>query len=131
MTYECVLENDILFIRMDGDLIEEFRDHKLLPSLTQYIEKGVLLGAIDLSHVRYINSSGIGLLVSILTKFRNRGGEVLLINPSEHSKKLLIATKLYAIFTIADSDELAIQLLREVQLDQPEKGEQTLTQHPA
>ena len=129
MTYECAVEDNILFVRMQGDLIEEFREHKLLPAINAYIaEQQVLLGAIDLSQVRYINSSGIGLLVSILTKFRNRGGELLLINPSEHSKKLLIATKLYAIFSIADNDEVAKQILRSVPVDLPQKGEQQLEQ---
>ena len=131
MNYDCILENDILYIRMEGDLIEEFRDHELLPAINKYIEQQVLLCAVDLSKVRYINSSGIGLLVSILTKFRNRGGELLLINPSEHSKKLLIATKLYAIFTIADNDALASQLLHEVEVEHPQEGEQSVEQQPA
>src|SRR5687767_11395789 len=112
MIYDCTLQDDILFIGLEGDLIEEFRGHKLPEQVNEYVEQGVLLAAIDLTGVRYINSSGIGMLVSILTKFRNRGGELLLINPSEHSKKLLIATKLYAIFTIADNREVAAQLLR-------------------
>ena len=128
MNYECILQNDILFVGLSGDLIEEFRGHKLVENVNEYVDQGVLLCAVDLSDVRYINSSGIGLLVSILTKFRNRGGELLLINPSEHSKKLLIATKLYAIFTIADSREYATQLLHEVPIDIPEEGEQPVDQ---
>ena len=125
MTYDSKVENDILFLTFQGDLIEEFRGHKLLDTVNEHVLNQVLLGAIDLSDVRYINSSGIGLLVSILTKFRNRGGELVIINPSEHSKKLLIATKLYAIFTIADSPESAAALLHAVQLDPVPENEET------
>ena len=53
------------------------------------------------------------MLVSLLTKFRNRGGELVLINPSEHMRKLLIITKLNAIFTIAEDDAFAAKFLKE------------------
>ena len=125
MKYESKVEEGILFITLQGDLIEEFRGHRLLEIVNEQVQNQVLLGAIDLSDVRYINSSGIGLLVSVLTKFRNRGGELVIINPSEHSKKLLIATKLYAIFTIADSPESAAALLHSVQLDPVAESEET------
>ena len=59
---------------------------------------------VNITDVRYINSSGIGVLITILTKFRNKGGELYLVNPSEHVKKLLIITKLQAIFNIAESE---------------------------
>ena len=113
MTYDSKVENDILFLTFQGDLIEEFRGHKLLDTINEHVQNQVLLGAIDLSDVRYINSSGIGLLVSILTKFRNRGGELVLIKPSDHIRKLLIVTKLNAIFTIAENDNFAAQFLKE------------------
>jgi anti-sigma B factor antagonist len=62
---------------------------------------------VDLSQVRYISSSGIGLLITMLTKMRNAGGEVFLTSPSEHVKKLLIITKLNNIFTVFDTIEEA------------------------
>jgi anti-sigma B factor antagonist len=65
----------------------------------------VLTCIIDISDLRYINSSGIGVLITILTKFRNKGGEVYLMNPSESVKKLLVITKLNAIFQIIKSEE--------------------------
>jgi anti-sigma B factor antagonist len=57
--------------------------------------------------VRYISSSGLGLLITLLTKMKNAGGELLLTAPSEHVKKLLLITKLNGIFKVFDSiDEL-------------------------
>ena len=60
----------------------------------------IIFCAIDIHDVRYINSSGIGVLITILTKFRNKGGEVVLIKPSDSVEKLLVITKLNSIFTI-------------------------------
>ena len=104
---------NILFARLEGDLIGSPDSQQLLEVVNKSIDDSIILSAIDLSKVRFINSSGIGILVSLLTKFRNRGGEMILINPSEHIRKLLIITKLNAIFTIAEDDAQATNLLKE------------------
>jgi anti-sigma B factor antagonist len=62
--------------------------------------------------VRFINSTGIGVMVSVLTKFRNQGGELVLINPSELVRKLLVITKLDAIFILATDDASAAEQLK-------------------
>jgi anti-sigma B factor antagonist len=67
----------------------------------------VMVFIVDLSEVRYISSSGIGLLITMLTKMRNAGGDVYLTTPSEHVKKLLIITKLNNIFTVFPTIEEA------------------------
>ena len=59
-----------------------------------------------MSKVSYINSSGLNLLVRLLTKARNKGGELVLISLSESVEKLFFITKLNSIFTIcADATE--------------------------
>ncbi|GGK67513.1 STAS domain-containing protein [Rufibacter glacialis] len=113
MKIEHSLENDILTIRLEGDMIGGPETQRLMDLANTTIDDSMLLSAIDLSNVRFINSTGIGVLVSLLTKFRNRGGELILINPSEHIRKLLIITKLNAIFTVAEDDTQAVQLLKE------------------
>jgi anti-sigma B factor antagonist len=51
------------------------------------------------------------VLITILTKFRNKGGEVFLMKPSEAVQKLLIITKLNAIFQIVNSEDEAKKLI--------------------
>ena len=113
MKLESTIKENILYVRLQGDLIASPDSQQLLDLVNNSINDSVLLCAIDLSNVRFINSSGIGVLVSLLTKFRNRGGELILIKPSEHIRKLLIITKLNAIFTIAENDEFAAKYLKE------------------
>ena len=111
MEYKAELKNGILLLSLDGDLIGEVKGPQLLEEVNNAINNGVILCAIDISEIRYINSSGIGVLITILTKFRNQGGEVCIVNPSEHVQKLLIITKLTAIFNICDSVEDAVKIL--------------------
>ncbi|CAN5912378.1 hypothetical protein BH24BAC1_BH24BAC1_05580 [soil metagenome] len=113
MKFTSTVQNNILFLRLQGDLVGSPESQRLLDLVNQHIDDTIILGAVDLSSVRFINSSGIGVLVSLLTKFRNKGGEMILINPSEHIRKLLIITKLNAIFTIAEDDTFAEKLLKE------------------
>ena len=111
MNFSFKTENDTMFIQFSGDLIGEENGPEIIEAVNNEIIRDVQNCAVDISLVRYINSSGIGVLITILTKFRNKDGEVVLINPSDHVKKLLAITKLNAIFTIVDSMEEAINEL--------------------
>ncbi len=112
MNFEHSLKNGILKLKLNGDLIGEDNGIDIIEIINDNIANGVKLGLVDISGLRYINSSGIGVLITVLTKFRNKGGELCLLNPSESVKKLLIITKLNAIFSIEDSEEKAIEVLK-------------------
>ena len=103
-----VKEGNILILSLSGDLIGEDNGASILELATDHIKNNVRYCIVDISNVRYINSSGIGVLITILTKFRNKGGEVYLVKPSENVKKLLIITKLNAIFNVAETEEEAV-----------------------
>lgn len=112
MQFSAKEKDGVLILHLDGDLIGENNGPQLLEKTSEFINKSIKNAIIDLSAVRYINSSGIGVLITILTKFRNSGGEVFLINPSEHVKKLLIITKLEAIFSIEQTLEEAMAKIK-------------------
>jgi anti-sigma B factor antagonist len=113
MKFSHKLDDDILILVLEGDLIGENSGIDLIEAINTQVEAGVKKCIIDISDLRYINSSGIGVLITILTKFRNRGGEVCLLEPSDSVKKLLIITKLNAIFHVALSHEEAVALLNQ------------------
>lgn len=105
-------QDDIFILSLNGNLIGEEAGSGILETANEAINRGMILCLIDIEHVKYINSSGIGVLITLLTKFRNKEGEVVIVKPSEHVNKLLIITKLTAIFKIADSIEEAIKELK-------------------
>lgn len=114
MTYTNEKKGQVLIVRLSGDLIGEDEGLDLMGFINDAINEGFIKCAIDISELRYINSSGIGVLITVLTKFRNKGGELYLINPSESVSKLLIITKLNAIFNIVNEEEEAIKSLEKV-----------------
>jgi anti-sigma B factor antagonist len=111
MKYNTYIKENILFLQLEGDLIGESNGLELMDLVSEKLNDNINRCAIDLSLVRYMNSSGIGVLITLLTKFRNKGGELVLINPSEQIKKLLIITKLNSIFVIVEDEAEALQRL--------------------
>jgi len=112
MTYTTEWIEQIMVIRLEGDLIGGFSTQTMLDEVNEKITEGTRLCAVDIEQVRYMNSTGIDVLITLLTKFRNKGGEIVIINPSEQVKKLLIITKLNAIFHLAVSTEEAVEVLK-------------------
>jgi anti-sigma B factor antagonist len=88
---------------MEGDLIGDEVGPRIAELVSDSVEAGIKTIVIYLEKVRYISSSGLGLLITLLTKMKNAGGELFLTAPSEHVKKLLLITKLNGIFTVVES----------------------------
>ena len=68
-------------------------------------QKGILL---DLGDVNYIDSSGLGELVSAYTTARNQGATLKLLKLTKKVHDLLQLTKLYTVFDIYDDEASAI-----------------------
>lgn len=68
-------------------------------------QKKILL---NLGDVTYIDSSGIGELVSAFTSVRNQGGELKLLHLTKKVHDLLQITKLYTVFDIKDDEASAV-----------------------
>ena len=68
-------------------------------------QKKILL---NLGDVSYIDSSGIGELVSAFTSVRNQAGQLKLLNLTKKVHDLLQITKLYTVFEVFDDEATAI-----------------------
>jgi anti-sigma B factor antagonist len=108
MNFAQEVRSNALILRISGDLIGEDSGTRLVEVVNEAVSHQVLTCIIDISQLRYINSSGIGVLITLLTKFRNKGGEVYLMNPSETVKKLLAITKLSSIFQVIRKEDEVI-----------------------
>ncbi len=69
-------------------------------------QKKILL---NLGDVNYIDSSGIGELVSAFTTVRNQGGELKLLNLTKKVHDLLQITKLYTVFDVKEDETAAVK----------------------
>ncbi len=81
----------------------------LRDTLREMVKKGQKKVLLNLGEVSYIDSSGIGELVSGFTTVTNSGGQLKLLNLTKRVQDLLQITKLYTVFDIHDSEASAIR----------------------
>ena len=86
-----------------GDAVDRFRD-----TLNDLMGSGDTRIVLDLSEVPWIDSSGIGLLVKILTSAKQRGGSVKLLNPSKFTVQTLKMICLLELFEVFSDQEQAV-----------------------
>ena len=72
------------------------------------VTKGQRKILLNLGDVTYIDSSGIGELVSAFTTVRNQGGELKLLHLTKKVHDLLQITKLYTVFDVKDDEAVAV-----------------------
>ena len=77
--------------------------------LREMVGKGQKKILLNLGEVSYIDSSGIGELVSGFTTVTNSGGELKLLNLNKRVKDLLQITKLYTVFDVHEDEAGAIR----------------------
>jgi anti-sigma B factor antagonist len=80
----------------------------LRDTIRDLLSKGSKKLLLNLAEVTYIDSSGIGELVSAFTTVRNQGGELKLLNLTKKVHDLLQITKLYTVFDVKDDEAAAV-----------------------
>jgi anti-sigma B factor antagonist len=84
----------------------------LRDTVRDLLSKGNKKILLNLAEVNYIDSSGIGELVSGFTTVRNQGGELKLLSLTKKVHDLLQITKLYTVFDIKDDEASAIKAFK-------------------
>jgi anti-sigma B factor antagonist len=72
------------------------------------IAKGRKQILLNLADVDYIDSAGLGALVSAFTSVRNEGGELKLVYLTKKVEDLLQMTRLYTVFEVFDDETAAL-----------------------
>jgi anti-sigma B factor antagonist len=99
--------NGVTVVQVDGQLIVGNRQE--LKELVQAaLDRGDRRLLIDFSGTGYIDSSGLGALVSISKRIREAGGELRLAGLNDDLRSLFELTKLDTWFTISETSEQAL-----------------------
>ena len=106
-SYNIKKDTDLLIVALQGNLIGKEQIGELFNEIDFELAEGVENIIIDLEDMQYLNSTGLSIFIQILTKVRNNGGDVVVVNVPEKINKLLVITKLNSVFNIKDSVENA------------------------
>jgi anti-sigma B factor antagonist len=89
---------------MGGEDTKDFND-----TLHKLVDEGKTNIVVDLSGVKFMNSSGLGMLIGGLTTMKKADGHLKLANVTDKIESLLIITKLITIFETYDSVDKALE----------------------
>lgn len=104
-------ENNFAVLSINGNIVLE-DTAKLKETVEVFIEDENLEGVIlNCAEVEFVDSSGLGLIVSIYKTLLKRGRKFGLTHLNERTREIFILTKLDKILTITGSDEDAIKVL--------------------
>lgn len=102
------LQDGIVILSPRGKIMGGPDASLLNDKLHQCIEKQQMKIVVDLAGVEWMNSTGLGILISSYTTLRNSGGELKLANVTDKIKSLLTITKLEPVFEAFDSVDAAV-----------------------
>jgi anti-sigma B factor antagonist len=92
----------VMVIEVDGQLIVGNRQ-ELKQQVLDALEAGERRFLVDFTRTGYIDSSGLGVLVSLSKKIRDEGGDLRLSGLNDDLKTLFELTKLDTLFAISDT----------------------------
>ncbi|MDQ6676108.1 MAG: STAS domain-containing protein [Acidobacteriota bacterium] len=100
---------DVTVVDLAGRITLGEGSSAMRDALKDLLTKGQKKILMNLGEVSYIDSSGIGELVSAFTTVTNQGGQLKLLGLNKRVKDLLQITKLYTVFEVFDSETTAIR----------------------
>jgi anti-sigma B factor antagonist len=107
MSFDVQKSDGITIIDVKGQLIVGNRQ-ELKQKVLDEMETGSRRFLVDFAGTGYIDSSGLGVLVSLSKKIREQGGELRLANLNEDLRTLFELTKLDSLFHIATNRDDAL-----------------------
>ena len=103
--------DDILVVDCAGRIVFGEESAELRETVKKLIAQSGRI-VLNLAHVSYIDSGGLGTLVALYTTARNAGGSIKLANLTERVGDLLQVTKLLTVFEVFDSEKGALESSR-------------------
>lgn len=104
----------VVILALQGKLMGGGDAETFKASIYKLIEQGTKKVVVDLHGINWINSTGMGILISGYTTLRRNGGDLRLLHVSDKIRSILYVTKLNTIFKCFDTEDDAVKSFEEV-----------------
>ena len=108
MKIETRMAGDVQILDCSGKITLGEGTMAIRNTVREVLKNGGKKIVLNLADVNYIDSSGIGELVSTYTTVTNHGGQLKLLNLTKKIQELLAITKLVTVFQIYDNEQAAV-----------------------
>jgi anti-sigma B factor antagonist len=106
MSFSYTITNQspsVAIITLEGNLMEKYEAADLLGDVDAQVDTGCINFILDFEQLKFLSSSGLGVILGILTRSRRNNGDVVLLNVTDKLKSLLTITRLDHVFSTAQS----------------------------
>jgi len=107
------IESHVAILSLSGKMMGGPETAALHDHIRGLMNDGIKKVVIDLGGVKWINSSGLGVLMAAMTTLKNAEGQMKLANVTEKVESLLMITQLIRIFQTYDSVDRAVSAMSE------------------
>jgi anti-sigma B factor antagonist len=111
MTYLSIEQRqakDITVLDLEGDITIGEGASEIHNAIKRLMEHGNFNIILNLAAVDYLDSAGLGKLISAYTSLRKEGGELKLLNLTKNVEDVLVITKLVTVFEVFEDEAAAI-----------------------
>ena len=108
MQIKEAMQDNIAILTLKGDFLGEPETTKVREKIHSLVGDEVKHVIIDLGGVNYVNSSGLGTLISALTTMKNAGGDLRLARIGEKVQNLFVITQLVKVFDTYETVDRAM-----------------------
>ena len=112
-SYNIIQKSPVAIFALYGELIDRNDGQRISDEINLLSENGQNKFILELSELKYMNSTGLNVLINILTKSRKSGGDLIICGVSRKVQELLLVTKLNSVFTVTETTEEAIAKLND------------------
>lgn len=98
-------------LNLSGNLLSKDDAEELTYNFDRLLEGKESYFIINMENMEYLNSTGLNILIGLLTKVRNSGGEMIICNVPKKINQLLLVTKLNTVFNVAMSVDEANKII--------------------
>jgi anti-sigma B factor antagonist len=105
-------EGDLTILRLTGKILGGHESDELREEIERFLTRGGHRLLVDMTGVPWLNSAGLGILLSAYSRLRERGGVIRFSGAGERVRGILRTTKLLTVLDVHDDEESGIRSFR-------------------
>ena len=109
MKFSHRTEGDVIVFDLKGGLEGGPDTYKIKETVAELLQQGNSKFLLNMDKVNFVNSTGIGIIVSVFTSINNAGGHLKISNANEKVSQVMMITKLLEVFDSYYEEAEALQ----------------------
>jgi len=101
---------DIFIIDIEGE-VDTYTSSKIKQDILKIVDQSAKI-IISMEKVKFIDSTGLGILIGILKKVKEKEGEMIIVSPNSYINQIFEITGLFKVFKIVENSQQAIDYFK-------------------